>query len=46
MISDELQHTYSRLLKIAVAILGFSKGIGRKKNLFRSRITDNFKILH
>lgn len=37
---------YSTFLEFTEATLGFFKSIGRKKNILRERITDNFQILH
>lgn len=37
---------YGKFSEFSEAVLGFFKGIGRKKNLLRDRITDNFQILH
>jgi transposase len=37
---------YGKFSEFSEAVLGFFKSIGRKKNLLRDRITDNFHILH
>lgn len=37
---------YEKFSEFTEATLGFFKGIGRKKNILRERITDNFQILH
>lgn len=37
---------YSEFAEFTEATLGFFKSIGRKKNILRERITDNFQILH
>lgn len=37
---------YSKFSEFTDATLGFFKRIGRKKNILRERITDNFQILH
>jgi transposase len=37
---------YSKFSEFSDATLGFFKSIGRKKNILRDRITDNFQILH
>ena len=37
---------YGKFSEFADATLGFFKSIGRKKILLRSRITDNFQLLH
>jgi transposase len=37
---------YGTFCEFADATLGFFKGIRRKKNILRKRITDNFQILH
>lgn len=37
---------YGDFSEFSGAVLGFFNGIGRKKNLLRDRITDNFQILH
>lgn len=37
---------YSKFSEFTEATLGFFKSIGRKKNILRERITDNFQILH
>ena len=37
---------YGKFSEFTDATLGFFKNIGRKKSILRSRITDNFQILH
>lgn len=37
---------YTKFSEFADATIEFFKGIGRKKNILRERITDNFQILH
>lgn len=37
---------YGKFSEFTEATLGFFKTIGRKKNILRERITDNFQILH
>ncbi len=37
---------YAKFSEFADATIEFFKGIGRKKNILRERITDNFQILH
>ena len=37
---------YGKFSEFAEATLGFLKSIGRKKNILRERITDNFQTLH
>lgn len=37
---------YGKFSEFTEATLGFFKNIGRKKNILRNRITDNFQILH
>jgi len=37
---------YSKFSEFTDATIGFFKSIGRKKNILRDRITDNFQILH
>jgi transposase len=37
---------YSKFSEFTEATLRFFNGIGRKKNILRERITDNFQILH
>jgi transposase len=37
---------YEKFSEFTDATIGFLKNISRKKNILRSRITDNFQILH
>ena len=37
---------YEKFSEFTEATLGFFKNIGRKKNILRGRITDNFQVLH
>jgi transposase len=37
---------YGKFSEFTEATLGFFKSIGRKKNILRERVTDNFQILH
>lgn len=37
---------YGKFSEFTDATLGFFKSIGRKKNILRERVTDNFQILH
>lgn len=48
LMHESVRHNkyYGKFSEFTEATLGFFKTIGRKKNILRERITDNFQILH